>query len=104
MESLTAAARRLYVLTEGGQVRGATYDRENADAWLNLGEEFDYIPVVPEDVPEPEEASPTSARQAPAKAQTQTQDITTQQDALRKRLEKMRKKFAPQSPLLQPED
>lgn len=101
---LTSAGRRIYVLTQDGQVRGATHDPASADAWLNLGEEFDYIPVMPDDIAEPEEESPSSARQQPAKVQTQTQDITTQQDALRKRLETMRKKFAPQSPLLRPED
>lgn len=99
---LTAAARKLYVLTESGQIRGATYDHANAEAWLNIGDEFDYIPVVPEDVPGPDEPGPTSTRQAPSQAQTRTQDITQQQNELRKRLEKMRKKFAPKSPLLQP--
>jgi hypothetical protein len=101
MESLTAAARRLYVLTEDGQVKGATYNQQKADSWMNLGDMFDYIPVVPEDIADPGEA-PETRKEAPAKAMERSQSILEEQDRVQKRLDRLNRRFKRKSFLLQP--
>ena len=97
------AARKIYVLTENGQIKGATYDTGKAEQWLGFGDAYDYVPLVPEDIGS-ESNTPQSRKAQPGSATEQTQQITEQQDKLRKNLEKQLKRFQPKSPLLQDQD
>jgi hypothetical protein len=92
-----AAARKLYVLTQDGVIQGATYAREKADHWLNLGDVYDYTPVTPEDMPAKENI-PQSQRSRPAHGQQSIDETNKLQRSLDRRL----KQF--ENPLLQEQD
>jgi hypothetical protein len=94
------AARKIYVLTQDGQVQAVTYSKQKAEQWMALGDMYDYMPLVPEDLPAEGGAVP-SAKEAPGVAAEETQRITDEADTLRKQLEKQYKRFQPKSSLLQ---
>jgi hypothetical protein len=102
-EHEAAAGLRVYVLTQDGLVHGVTRYKDKAEGWMGLGGDYDYIPLMLEAMPTDQKPVPT-VRTAPTRTQENTQNITDQQDELRKRLDKLNKKFQPQSPLLQPQD
>jgi len=39
----------IHILTDGGQIRAATYSLESADAWFDQGDAFDYVTLSPDD-------------------------------------------------------
>jgi hypothetical protein len=94
-------ARKIYILTENGIIKGATFHFDKAENWMGLGNDFDYIPVYPEQVFDKDQA-PTPATQLPTKAQERTQDIMKRQQELQRRLDKTERRLT--SPLLQPEE
>lgn len=101
MDKSAVAARKLFVLTRDGVVEGATYNPHKADQWMALGDMYDFIPVVPEAYTD-ETEPPVSVKQQPTKAVERTQDITKEQDKLRKQVERQLKRFQPVSSLLKP--
>lgn len=87
----------IYVLTRGGKPERATWSPKDADRWLSLGNDYDYVALLPDD----ELASePVSARETPNHAMQRTREITEEARKLRDELVKKHKKF-PQSSLLQ---
>ena len=98
-----AAARKIYILTQDGQIKAATYSYDRAENWLGLGDLYDYTYLIPEDLGS-EDNTPVSRKAQPGSSTEQTQQITQQQDKLRKNLEKQLKRFEPKSPLLQEPD
>lgn len=87
----------IYILTRGGKPERATWSPGTADRWLSLGDDYDYVALLPDD----ELASePVSTRETPNHAMQRTQEITEEARKLRDELVKKQKKF-PQSSLLQ---
>jgi hypothetical protein len=96
--------RRIYVLTQDGQIKGATYSSATADRWLSLGEMYDYVGLEPDQIGGADAPAPESTREQPSKAMERTQQITEDADKLRKNLETQTRKFQPKSPLLKDQD
>jgi|SRR5271157_5893981 len=87
-------ARKVYVLTEDGTVKGVTFDHSKAENWMGLGNMYDYFPMVVDKVLENDQ-QPESARQQPDAAQQRTQDIIERQKEVQKRLDKRLKRVSP---------
>jgi len=95
-------ARKLYILTQDGQIQGATYNKQNAEQWLGLGDTNDYVSLVPEGQME---ETPETAREKPVKDWRRTKEILQKQDKIQERMNRLNQRWVPKSPLLQtPED
>lgn len=101
---MPADRRRIYVLTQEGQIKGATYSSATADRWLSLGDMYDFVALEPDQISGEDAPSPESAREQPSKTMERTLQNTKDQDKLRQSLETLKRKFQPKSPLLQDED
>ncbi len=93
-----AQARKIYVLTENGQIRGATYSFHRAEQWLALGNANDYIPIIPEEYVEAP-PQPESAKEQPAAAMARTDEVLKEHGRVQERLDRLRDRL--KSPLLQ---
>jgi hypothetical protein len=82
----------VYILTQNGQIEKATYFPALADQWVNLGEAYDYVIVVPDKDTPAEERLPSLRENV---TEQQTQIDQTLRDA-----EKTIKRFQPKSSLL----
>jgi len=94
---MPSKARTVYVLTQDGQIQGATYDQHKADNWVGLGPLYDYVPVKPEDIAS-EGNAPSTAQEYPGKVMERSKDLLQQHQELMRKLDK--KGF--KSPLLRP--
>src|SRR5271163_2667108 len=95
-------ARSIYILTQDGQIQGATYDQHKAENWLGLGDMYDYVGVTPEAVFDNSGDAPETRTEQPTKAMERSQGIMERQKAVQQRLNKRLRRL--ESPLLKNKD
>lgn len=91
------AKKQIYILTENGQIKKATYFIDIADQWVNLGDTFDYVTIIPDEDTPAEKKTP-SVRESISDQQRILDQTLRDSRRVQEKAERVKKQF--QSSLL----